>query len=273
MINFSLNWWDYIALFSILFIGIPHGAFDGAISITLGYTKKLRLKLYFILTYTLVSCVVIILWYFLPVITLVLFILTSIFHFGCGDLDWNKSKFYFIGGYIHGCLIVLGIIFLNKIEVNSFFEILSGDQLSLLWTSLYIGLFFWIIAITYICLNYSKINISNNYIKLALSISLVVLLLPPLPAFAIYFCLIHSFHHIRRTLPILEDFMKKQKAIFLMIIFSILSWVGCGIAFYFLSNLNTYPDTIIKVTFIGLAALTFPHMILVDGIFRSKFKI
>ena len=273
MINFSLNWWDYIALFSILFIGIPHGAFDGAISITLGYTKKLRLQLYFILTYILVSGVVIILWYFLPVITLILFILTSIFHFGCGDLDWNKSKFYFIGGYVHGCLIVLGIIFLNKIEVNSFFEILSGDQLSLLWTSLYLGLFLWIIAITYICLNYSKINISNNYIKLVLSISLVVLLLPPLPAFAIYFCLIHSFHHIRRTLPILEDFMKKQKAIFLMIIFSILSWVGCGIAFYYLSNLNTYPDTIIKVTFIGLAALTFPHMILVDGIFRSKFKI
>ena len=273
MINFSLNWWDYISLFSILFIGIPHGAFDGAISITLGYTKKLRLQLYFILTYILVSGVVIILWYFLPVITLILFILTSIFHFGCGDLDWNKSKFYFIGGYVHGCLIVLGIIFLNKIEVNSFFEILSGDQLSLLWTSLYLGLFFWIIAIAYICLNYSKINISNNYIKLVLSISLVVLLLPPLPAFAIYFCLIHSFHHIRRTLPILEDFMKKQKAIFLMIIFSILSWVGCGIAFYYLSNLNTYPDTIIKVTFIGLAALTFPHMILVDGIFRSKFKI
>jgi hypothetical protein len=40
-----------------------------------------------------------------------------------------------------------------------------------------------------------------------------------------------------------------------------------------LSNLNTYPDTMLKVTFVGLAALTFPHMILVDGIFRSKFKI
>ena len=170
-------------------------------------------------------------------------------------------------------MIVLGIIFLNKIEVNSFFEILSGDQLFLLWTSLYLGLFFWIIAITYICFNYSKINISNNYIKLALSILLVILLLPPLPAFAIYFCLIHSFHHIRRIIPTLLDFMEKQKAIFLMIFFSILSWVGCGIAFYYLSNLNTYPDTIIKVTFIGLAALTFPHMILVDGCFRSKYKI
>ena len=273
MIHFSLNWWDYIAIFSIIFIGIPHGALDGAISITLGYTKKLRFQLYFILTYILVSCLVITLWYFLPVITLILFLLTSIFHFGCGDLNWNKSKIYLIGGYVHGGLIVLGIIFLNKIEVNRFFEILSGDQLSLLWTSLYIGLFFWIIALTYIFFNYRKINISNHYLKLTLFILLTVLILPPLPAFAIYFCLIHSFHHIRRIIPTLLDFMEKQKAIFLMIIFSILSWVACGIAFYYLSKLNTYPDTIIKVTFIGLAALTFPHMILVDGIFRSKFKI
>ena len=273
MLDLSLNWIDYVSLFLIIFVGIPHGALDGAISITLGCSKRLMLQLGFFGSYLLVSAGVIIMWYFFPVVSLIFFLFISIFHFGCGDLDWNKSKFYFIGGYVHGCLIVLGIIFLNKIEVNSFFEILSGDHLSLLWTSLYLGLFFWIIAITYICLNYSKINISNNYIKLALSISLVVLLLPPLPAFAIYFCLIHSFHHIRRTLPILVDFMEKQKAIFLMIIFSILSWVGCGIAFYYLSNLNTYPDTIIKVTFIGLAALTFPHMILVDGIFRSKFKI
>ena len=273
MINFSLNWWDYIALFSIIFIGIPHGALDGAISITLGYTKKVRLQLYFILTYIFVSCLVIVLWYFLPVITLILFLFTSIIHFGCGDLDWKRSRFYFIGGYVHGGLIVLGVIFLNKIEVNRFFEILSGDQLYLLWTSLYLGIFLWIIAIIYICLNYSKINISNHYIKIALSISLVLLVLPPLPAFAIYFCLIHSFHHIRRIIPTLLGFMEKQKAIFLMIIFSVFSWIGCGIAFYYLSNLNTYPDTMLKVTFVGLAALTFPHMILVDGIFRSKFKI
>ena len=100
-----------------------------------------------------------------------------------------------------------------------------------------------------------------------------MLVFPPLPAFAIYFCLIHSFHHIRRIIPTLLGFMEKQKAIFLMIIFSVFSWIGCGIAFYYLSNLDTYPDTILKVTFVGLAALTFPHMILVDGIFRSKFKI
>ena len=67
--------------------------------------------------------------------------------------------------------------------------------------------------------------------------------------------------------------MEKKKLFYLMIIFSVFSWLGGGIAFYVLLNLYSYSDTIIKVTFIGLAALTFPHMILVDGVFRLKYKI
>ena len=67
--------------------------------------------------------------------------------------------------------------------------------------------------------------------------------------------------------------MEKRKAILLMITLSIMSWLGGGIALYYILNLNVFPDAILKVTFIGLAALTFPHMILVDGFFRSKYNI
>ena len=98
-------------------------------------------------------------------------------------------------------------------------------------------------------------------------------LLPPLPAFAIYFCFIHSTHHIKRIIPILLGFMEMKKILYLMIIFSLLSWLGGGVAYYILLDLNSYTDTIVKVTFIGLAALTFPHMILVDGVFRLKYKV
>ena len=67
--------------------------------------------------------------------------------------------------------------------------------------------------------------------------------------------------------------MEKKKLFYLMIIFSVFSWLGGGTEYYILLNLYSYSDTIIKVTFIGLAALTFPHMILVDGVFRFKYKI
>ena len=111
MLNFSLNWFDYLSLFLIIFVGIPHGALDGAISITLGYSKRLVLQLGFFVAYLSISAFVIVMWYFFPVASLILFLFISIFHFGCGDLDWEKNKTYFINGYFHGGLVILGIIF------------------------------------------------------------------------------------------------------------------------------------------------------------------
>tara|TARA_Y100000991_G_C21935472_1_gene332780 strand:- start:302 stop:1123 length:822 start_codon:yes stop_codon:yes gene_type:complete len=273
MINFALDWIDYISLFLIIFVGIPHGAFDGAISVTLGFTKNFYLQLRFLVTYLLVAFGVMILWYFLPVFTLFLFLLTSIFHFGCGDLDWEKNNLYYFSGYAHGGLIVLGIIFFNQDEVDYLFSILSGDHLSILWQFLYVALSAWLLSIILLLFNFKQIKVSKYYIKLLTLIIFIILIFPPLPAFAIYFCFIHSIHHVKRILPTLINFMEKQKILYLMFIFSILSWLGGGTAFYIISSLNTYTETLIKVTFIGLAALTFPHMILVDGIFRSKFKV
>ena len=118
-----------------------------------------------------------------------------------------------------------------------------------------------------------KMKLSRNYISLIIIIIIVITLFPPLPAFAIYFCLIHSFNHMKRVVPTLLNFMEKGKAISLMITLSVLSWLGGAVALYYILNLNIFPEAILKVTFIGLAALTFPHMILVDGFFRSKYKI
>ena len=273
MLEIDLNWWDYLSLFLILFVGIPHGALDGAISITLGYSKKISLQIRFLISYLLFCTMILIFWYYFPVITLFMFILISIFHFGCGDLKWNENNFYFIRGYIHGSLVVLGIIFSNQNEVDQFFQILSGDKLSLLWTSLKGLMFFWVLSIIVLLINYKKIRFSYDYFKLVVLIILIITFFPPLLAFALYFCFIHSFYHFKRIIPTLINFMNKGKAIWLMAIFSIASWSGSAFALYYLSYSYTLTEALIKVIFIGLAALTFPHMVLVDGFFRLKFKI
>ena len=273
MLEIDLNWWDYLSLFLILFVGIPHGALDGAISITLGYSKKISLQIRFLISYLLFSTMILIFWYYFPVITLFMFILISIFHFGCGDLKWNENNLYFIRGYVHGSLVVLGIIFSNQNEVDQFFQILSGDKLSLLWTSLKGLMFFWVLSIIVLLINYKKIRFSYDYFKLVVLIILIITFFPPLLAFALYFCFIHSFNHFKRIIPTLINFMNKGKAIWLMAIFSIASWSGSAFALYYLSYSYTQTEALIKVIFIGLAALTFPHMVLVDGFFRLKFKI
>ena len=59
----------------------------------------------------------------------------------------------------------------------------------------------------------------------------------------------------------------------MFLFFTLLTWV---LGFLILTYLNfniSLDHSIIKVTFIGLAALTFPHMILVDLYFRPSLKI
>ena len=110
------------SLLSIIFIGIPHGALDGAISIALGYSKKIQSQLIFIFCYILIAVVVVFVWMLLfPIFSLTFFLFLSIFHFGLGDLKWKNNMLYILNGYLHGGLIVFGIIFLNKDKVDILF--------------------------------------------------------------------------------------------------------------------------------------------------------
>ena len=42
---------DYLSLILIFVFGVPHGAFDASIALTLGYYKNLKSKFYFIFCY------------------------------------------------------------------------------------------------------------------------------------------------------------------------------------------------------------------------------
>ena len=53
--------------------------------------------------------------------------------------------------------------------------------------------------------------------------------------------------------------------------YTIASWLFGAVAFLWI-NERTFEAELIQIIFIGLAALTVPHMILVDGIFRTEKK-
>ena len=98
-----------------------------------------------------------------------------------------------------------------------------------------------------------------------ISILLINYFLNPILAFTIYFCFLHS---IRHSFKLSNELNKKNfikwfneflvKAMPLTILTAILFLVSL----FFLNNYYFLDNAISKVIFIGLASLTFPHILL-----------
>ena len=87
----------------------------------------------------------------------------------------------------------------------------------------------------------------------------------PLVAFTIYFCFLHSIRHSISLIAELDQeslgngllvFIKKATPL------TILTATFCLIGLYFLNNNYNLDSAILKLIFIGLASLTFPHILL-----------
>ena len=95
---------------------------------------------------------------------------------------------------------------------------------------------------------------------------------PPLVGFAVYFCCVHSARHISGILGALRRDMSRLAMINQAAAFTLASWVAGGLAVCWFADIGDPQPVVMRVVFIGLAALTVPHMILVDGFFRRSTR-
>ena len=97
-----------------------------------------------------------------------------------------------------------------------------------------------------------------------LSILILNYFLNPVLAFTIYFCFLHSIRHSISLIKEINTNLKKGLPIFIKkaLPLTIITIFGYLIALSFLNNFNDLSDSIYKVIFIGLASLTFPHILL-----------
>ena len=101
---------------------------------------------------------------------------------------------------------------------------------------------------------------------------LIFYIFDPLLSFAIYFCFFHTYKHLKHLFKnIYSQLPNKSFVIYSTVFFTFISWIGGALIIFFLINNFTLYESIIKVIFIGLAALTLPHMILVDLFYRRKY--
>ncbi len=271
--NFILS--PLFCLFLILIIGVSHGSLDHVKGGKLIKIFKIENMTLFYFSYILIAVIVITLWVLATSILLIIFLLVASYHFGKEDTQFlhnYNSNFMGILYFLKGSLVILAPLYFHFEETIEIFKLLLIDNenfyssLSFIENNRLIDLGIILSSISSIILFVKKFNFKNFSIFFDyFSILILNYYLSPLIAFTAYFCFLHSVRHSMTLIYELDNNnMKNGLLIFIKkaMPLTVLTAVICLIGIYLLNFKYEFNDSIIKVIFIGLASLTFPHILL-----------
>ena len=264
-----------LCLLLILIIGVSHGALDHIKGQRLLELFNLKSIYIFYITYILISGVVIATWMLLPSVTLIIFLIIASYHFGKEDTQFlinNRSYFIQMLYFFKGFLIILAPLYFHFQETVAIFKLLLIDNemfylsLNFIETNKVIQLGIFCSTLSSIFLFLKNFEIKKFIIFLDyFSILILNYYLSPLLAFTIYFCFLHSIRHsISLAIELNPNSVANGFGLFIKkaLPLTILTGVFSFIALYLLSNSYNLDSAILKIIFIGLASLTFPHILL-----------
>jgi Brp/Blh family beta-carotene 15,15'-monooxygenase len=261
-INIQINNIPIVCFFLIATIGISHGSLDHVKGNKLLRIFKIKNKLSFYFIYVLISLMVVCFWLMYPFITLIIFLIIASYHFGKEDSVFGKIKKFKLTSlflFLKGSIVILAPLYFHSYETIKIFEILdvkfnqfNNSLIVVLMSLSLISNFF--------------IN-KNIFLSLLDSFTIIILNISfePLLAFTTYFCFLHSIRHSISLIENINDknfkkglmnFLKKALPL------TILTALSFLIAVFLLNEYYLLDSAILKVIFIGLASLTFPHILL-----------
>ena len=259
------------AVFGILTVGVLHGANDLKILAKKAPQKNNFLGIPFWGIYIGVVLLGIYLFYFIPGIALLCFVLVSCYHFG--EQHWEtrfpsmKVPGLFYSAY--GSLIFNLLFVFHYAEVTDVIFQIASLRIPFEW---FVGL----LILSSVFVLYFLIKNSPDYKSFAVELLLLALLSllffkgSLLFGFGIYFVFWHSLPSLTSQVRYLYEAQKKSayinylKSAFLYWILALAGLVG----FYFF---NLFPkDQYLPVFFSFLAAITFPHVVVMGFMFHSS---
>ena len=256
-----------ISLLLILSIGISHGSLDHIKGKKLLKILGFKSSAIFYIGYVIVGLITIIIWLLFPKFLLFLFLIVAAFHFGKEDSDFiSKNKNFELIYFFKGSLVIISPLLFHKNETLTIFKSLNFDiSTNILINNEILYLFIFLSFISNIILSLNKsFDIKSLLLMDFLSILILNYFLNPVLAFTFYFCFLHSIRHSISLIKEINTNLKKGLPIFIKkaLPLTIISIFGYICALYILNNYNELNDSIYKVIFIGLASLTFPHILL-----------
>lgn len=243
----------------IVVLGVPHGGLDVIFAQRLHGMRRLRDWAMFGVLYATLAAGVVAVWLAAPTLFLAGFLLVSALHFsgdpGPGTHPLSRALY-------GGSVIVLPCL-LHAGEVGVLFGLLAGDRAAALLTP-------WLAAAApawLAALGASAVLEARRSTCTALELAAVGALAavaPPLVAFAVFFCGMHSARHILRT-----HAWATGTGPGLMLMSGLLPTMGVAAvaaACWAWMGDRPFDAQVIQLVFVGLAALTVPHMALVERV-------
>jgi len=257
--------WLLIALGAIVLLGVPHGSLDVLFALRAYQLNSLMAWVVFLTAYLLVAMGIIVLWMLLPVWFFIGFLIFSALHFS-DDLNTPNAVLTKLSygaaviclpSIVHGAALVgLYAVFVDASVAQ---RIVTVSQ--------------WL---CYPILFLMGLMLFNRQIAIrekldAYAVLAIMTLLPPILAFAVYFCLMHSARHLIRSHAFFGQLNARLFIMALVLPTLAVIIMACGV--WFFTNTRTFETDLIRLVFIGLAALTFPHAwVLKQSNFTAQFR-
>ena len=258
-----------VCLFLILIIGISHGALDNIKGEKLFKLFGYNSKYLFYLSYIFISLLIIFSWLVLPNLVLLVFLIVASYHFGKEDTVFQVKKKILLNEilfFLKGSSVILTPLLLQRDATIEIFRVLNFYvfEFSIFSDEFIISILCLSLLSSLYISNKKNTNFKSIMIMDFLSLIILNFFLTPILAFTLYFCFLHSIRHSISLIFELDNSFNSglKKFISKAIPLTFVTGVIFLLAIYFLNNFYNLNEAIYKVIFIGLASLTFPHILL-----------
>lgn len=249
----------------LLLLGMPHGSLDVILARKLIGAGSVSKWAMFALFYLGLAALVVGFWVIAPTLFLCVFLLGSAFHFG-GDLAGGAT--IVMRSLYGGAVIVLPALW-NGVELQRLLGAVAGPSSAALVTPVLSQLAApWLVATVLACLLQARTSLPAACEAAALAALSVTA--PPLVAFTAYFCAMHSPRHVLRSLSSLPA-AEVRHALMLAVWPTLAVLAAAALLAAWASELPL-ETRVMQLVFVGLAALTLPHMLLIEHARRVELQ-
>jgi len=241
----------FITLGFVVVLGVPHGSLDVLFASQTFDLKHLTHWVKFIIYYVIAALGVILVWLIAPNIFFISFLILSALHFSD---DLNLMDFEVLKFSYGAAIITFPSLFFSAELINLYAMIVDIETApSLVKAIQFVSIPAGIILATQLLNKIIEIRTKLE----VLCVGAIFLLLNPILAFGVYFCVMHSARHLIRSHFFLHKFT--MKVFLTVLILLTIAVVMMGLVVWWVGANTTLEVDMIRIIFIGLAALTVPH--------------